>query len=257
MAYLCTAAASVAWPRSWWNWVVNAILTFLIVMQLRLWDDLATVETDRRIYPERVLCAAQSLRGFWLLLAMLLLINAMLVAIFKNTNALVVFLLLMAFLAGWYRILNCFSRYPMLGSVIVLAKYPSVVVMLSVQTWTGISKRMGLVAAVTFLCFFVYEILHDHQLHARKIAKVTLALALLALLLLGAWLVVELIPVSYIAAVFQAIFVASGACIVWLGDYAGRTSPAKKQTSNFGDFAVFLVTFVWLLNYGLATLPRD
>jgi hypothetical protein len=248
-AFLCSAVAAVAWPSSWADWAANGILAFLVVVQLRLWDDLASVEADRRHSPERVLCKAKSLRGFWIVLVLLSLINTTLLGIFKNVNSVTVYQTIMAFLAVWYSLLSRFTRDPIFCSLVVLIKYPGIVVLLSVQNSAGVMRKMAYAAALTFLCFCVYEILHDRRLRATQSARHWLLVLLAALFLVGAFLSGELIFVARSAALLQAVLIALGACVLWQSGHSARTS----ENSNLSNYAVFFVGFSWLLNYALAS----
>ena len=55
------------------------VMALLLVLELRLWDDLCDLELDRQIHPDRVLCQSASVRPFLGLFFILMAINFALV----------------------------------------------------------------------------------------------------------------------------------------------------------------------------------
>src|SRR4051812_43749345 len=58
------------------------VIALLLVLELRLWDDLCDRECDRHNHPERLLCRTESVRPFLVLLSLLMMLNFGLLALF-------------------------------------------------------------------------------------------------------------------------------------------------------------------------------
>ncbi len=237
----------MAWPSSLFEWGIHGVLAFLLVASLRLWDDLASVEEDRKVKPERVLCRAKSLRGVWIGLGLLCLIQGALIAILKSVPSVMIYLGLMAFLAAFYAFHHFFDRFPLLCSFIPLLKYPAIVAILSFSWSMGMTTKMVYSATLTILCFWAYEILHDRRLRSVQFASQTLYAVLLALLLIGTCLWWEMLFRSRTAAALQVVLVLLAAFLMWQS-----VSPTPtRENLNYRHYSVFFIGFTWLLNYAM------
>lgn len=147
-------------------------LAALLTVDLRLVDDLTDLVHDRVAHPERALCRARDLRPFVALLLVLLVASAALTwALTDPARAL-----------GWIALhagLLMLSRAR--GSarhLLVLAKYPAVVVLLAGVRPAVDPVSLAATAAATWLAFAAHEVLHDPALRAARWTSVALALEL-------------------------------------------------------------------------------
>ncbi len=280
--FLCTSVAAVQWPKRWSDWAINLIAAFFLVAQFRLWDDLASVEADQQKHPQRVLCKTDSLGPFWLVLGLLFVVNLGLVFVLKSTNAVFALVTLNLFFIVWYFMSNRLTSLAMSGTKVsdpncrepairvlrttgvrhlfsaqslpiisqaVLIKYPVIVVILSIQSQGNALGKLACIALLTFLCFGVYELLHDSSLHAVCYFKHMLLIELAATLVVGICILYELTFKSPTAAVLHAGLLLLGASVVLTRCLPVRTN---GDTSRW-NYTIFLVGFSWLVNYTIAT----
>ncbi len=173
---MAAQAGLSAWAPADAAW--SALLALGLVLQLRLWDDLESLPKDRREHPERVLCRARSLTPFLALLGGLTALGAL--GLMSQPRALLGYAALCAFLGVWYRWLAPQLPEGPLAAHGVLIKYPAIVALLH---WnSGGAGPPPLVLGLVFLCFGVYELLHDSRLRARPGTSTWLRVEMLGLL---------------------------------------------------------------------------
>ena len=226
-----------------------------LVVQFRLWDDLADVGSDRLIHPGRVLCQSKSLQIFWGILGLLLIVNALLSASFKSTHSLGVFLILNVSYLMWYSILRKLTSNRIVSHSIVLAKYPVFVYLLSgPHSAERAGLQLGYGMVVTFLCFCAYELQHDQRLRATHHATSLLAYEFFALVLVAISMLFELLSNASSLAFIQAGLTVVGSVVLaylWQRNRV-RDAPGLRH------FGVFFVAFAWLLNFAWAVAgPLD
>jgi len=244
--FLCTAALATGRPAAASSWMINVVLAAFFIMQFRLWDDLSDVESDRRVFPERVLCQAKSLVGFRIVLVLLFIVNVTLLAAYKSESSLIPFLILSFLFLVWYSVRGR-MRFPSVYSKnIVLLKYPVFVYLLTsnaVELETMVNSSCGM--SLTFLCFCIYELLHDSLVGPIKDVQQLLMMEMIAMILVGILMIYDLIGSSKILVVIHSGLVIIGivvlACL--FQRYRNQVAPGRWC------YAVFLVGFVWLLNY--------
>ena len=138
---------------------VDTIAAWLLVAELRLWDDLADRAADQVTHPERVLAAAVSIRPFVAMCLALVVIN---VGWTASRNALVPSL---AMLAGLHGVLGLWyarrTARTLAGDQLLLAKYPALVLVLAGDRLTDAPLVIGLSAAAIYLAASAYEAWHD------------------------------------------------------------------------------------------------
>lgn len=248
--FLCVASASGHWPGDPSTWGLNLVLALLLIVQFRLWDDLADVSHDRIHQPERVLCQTQSHQCFWGVVVGLLIINASLIAAFKSYQALAVFLALNLMFLVWYSQRQTLTFYHVISHAIVLTKYPAFVWLLSVSHSDGHERLMLFLGmTVTFLNFCAYELQHDARLRGLPQATNLLAASLSGLAFCA---VLMLMDLSRGAS--SLVWVHAGLTLVGSGILVSLFQRVRAQTvRGLWHFAVFLVAFGWLLNFALAS----
>ncbi len=166
--------------------LVDILLAYAVLWQLRLWDDLVDLPQDRIHHPQRLLVKVQSTTPF--VAATVLVFLANLAWLWTRTwppHAWLLYLGLVLILAAWYGGLRHRLRSPVLHYHVILLKYPALVYLLAPPT--NIPWR-GMLCAYLAAC--VYEVAHDRQLQlqnrARTVATVealTLSLCLFTLLM--------------------------------------------------------------------------
>jgi hypothetical protein len=138
---------------------VDTVAAWLLVAELRLWDDLADRAADRVTHPERVLAASVSIRPFVVMCSALAVINAAWTA--SRTGVLPS----LAILAGLHGALGLwYARRTMrtlAGDQLLLAKYPALVLVLAGERVTQAPLVIGLSAAAVYIAASAYEAWHD------------------------------------------------------------------------------------------------
>lgn len=121
-----------------------ASLTILLIVQLRLWDDLADLPHDRVYHAERVLVRAKSLRRFWSMLAAMMVVTA--VALFADNDPwrIIAYIVMLGGLALLYHGGIAAKAGRAARTVLVLLKYPAIALLAA----SGPPALPGLSAAV-------------------------------------------------------------------------------------------------------------
>lgn len=246
--FLCIASATSRWPTEVAEWCFNWVLALCMVVQFRLWDDLADVENDRVHHPSRVLCQTQSHQVFWGLVGTLCIVNTVLIATFKSYTALAAFFVLNVACVLWYSMPRKMSSDHVVVHAMVLVKYPVFVFLLGdspAKGYLSLSLCYGML--VTFLCFCAYELQHDERLRANRHAVTLLAFEFLALWFVAILTLIELRRNASIFAIGQAGLLVVGSIILafLFRQFQGRVAVGWWQ------FGVFFVGFAWLLNFAL------
>ena len=250
--FLCTAGLATGWPAAASTWMLNIMSAALLIMQFRLWDDLRDVDRDRRVFPERVLCQAKSFVGFRIVLGLLFAVNFILLAAFKSELPLITFLVLNLLTLAWYSVRDRMRCSSVFSHSIVLLKYPVFVYLLGSNT--GGRERMlssSYAMCLTFLCFCIYELLHDSRVGPIKHVHQWLILELVAMFLVGIFMSNDLIGRSQMLAAVQTGLVVMGIVVLarLFERFRNEVPPGRWC------YTVFLVGLVWLLNYALASYP--
>jgi hypothetical protein len=246
--FLCIASATSRWPTEVGKWCFHWTLALCMVVQFRLWDDLADVENDRGNHPSRVLCQTQSHQVFWGLVGTLCIVNTVLIATFKSYIALAAFFVLNVAYVLWYSMPRKMSSDHVVVHAMVLLKYPVFVFLLSGPRgeWhLSLSLCYGML--VTFLCFCAYELQHDERLRANRHAVTLLAFAFSSLCFVAILMLIELRRNASVLTIGQAGLLVVGSIILafLFRQFQGQAA------SGWWQFGVFFVGFAWLLNFAL------
>jgi hypothetical protein len=183
--FLAAAATTGARGIGALQLAATALLAYTLVFQFRLWDDLSDRESDRVVHPRRVLARDDRTAPFTALLAAAAAANVSLLAS-KPDGALRVggFVLLTVGVAGWYRWRKTQRVNAVVGYHVVLLKYPALALLISPPGPAERRHSQLVAAALVYLCFCVFEVLHDDRLRsARGVGPV---LAFESVLLAGA-----------------------------------------------------------------------
>jgi hypothetical protein len=235
--FLYTAGVAAGRRLDGPSFVLGPVLAYGLVFQFRLWDDLNCREEDRLKHPERVLPKAKSLVPFRALLAVAFALNCALILI-APYRKLFAFLLLNGAFFVWYRWGQSLSHSQTANFHILLAKYPIFIYLLSDQIKIIPLFLSGL---VVYLCFCVYEVLHDPKLWAG--ARTVLAIEMLALTVVHCLMVTELMDYAGILVTAQIILAGAGG----LGLMVSYGRHRLTILPNNWNYAVFVVGFAQLL----------
>jgi hypothetical protein len=162
--FLVTSGITGGRSISFFRMFFSFLHALTLLLQFRLWDDISDINRDKKEYPDRIMVQAKTLRPFMILAMVLFAANLFLLAGQPGPpQRFGVFLLLNAAYLLWYNLLRGILHDRILGYHMVLAKYPVIVFLLSGdggKTWT-----LLLAMAMVFICFALYEALHDRDLN--------------------------------------------------------------------------------------------
>ncbi len=249
--FLGMASLTAGWPTRPASLVVNLLLAYSLVLQFRLWDDLSDVERDRVEHPERTLCRTKRMKLFRWILFGLFVMNFGLIVWLKPVNVVVVFLSLNWVFWLWYRMPQQNRLNDWLSYHFVLLKYPIFVYLIRPDATGTATGSLLLAMVLVYLCFCVYEVLHDPSLRTFRGINIWLAVEMIALELVAILIVVDAsqFAQSWGVVPITLLFVGAGlfAFLFYLHRY--HTVPGRWC------YSVFLIGFVSLWNGPLLTYP--
>ena len=159
-AGLASASSSHLFP-----WVLAVALALTLILQFRLWDDIADRDHDQRIHPERVLCHTQNLKPFLTATGILFVFNGLVLFWLHDSSFKPIgYLVLCVYLLAWYRLRPITTPVSLLNSHLVMLKYP--VIAWLVGTSAADSDMVLLLPCLfsVYLIFLIFEILDDTSL---------------------------------------------------------------------------------------------
>jgi hypothetical protein len=240
--FLFTASLSAGWYLTTLEAFCHLLLSLSFVFQFRLMDDLADVDRDQREHPERSLSRATALAPYVAMLVVLITLNCVSVVLLKSLPRLAAFLCLTLAMGGWYAVpgRRCCGGVP--NYHVVLLKYPIFVYLLSPMVWDSgaVSLFCGMVAV--YLCFCIYETLHDTT---QPTSQVMVGLQLAALALIAGLMVWDLHKLSAPASVLQGLLTIAGTLVLLLLFHWQRL----RRRPGKWCYAIFVVGFSWLFSY--------
>jgi hypothetical protein len=158
-AFVIAAAASASAGFNLQSLAQNTIVALLLLLQFRLWDDLADRPADAVAHPTRVMVNAQSTRPFQALCLAVALVNiGIAIQSHESTLAVSTLLALNAALGLWYALR---SRRSIAGDQLLLAKYPAFVVVVAGDHALAAPLTMAIGAAAIYAGASIYEAWHD------------------------------------------------------------------------------------------------
>ena len=224
----------------------STVLALLLLLQFRLLDDLCDITRDREEHPERVLVRATSLVPFYLLLCTVFLANGIIVTLQPGPEyRLGAFLLLNATALLWY----CRLRFVFTGRIfayhIVVGKYPAFAYLLGGTGEEG--WRLLLALTLVYLCFALYELLHDRSLHTVTGAVTTLNVEFSALFAVSVLMTVALFGNRPAVVAIQGLL--SAVILAALLQLFRRRQ--FQRSSLHSGYALFILCFIVILNFSL------
>lgn len=250
--FLCAAALARGRALAPLDLTATFVLASSLLFQFRLWDDLSDRERDQLEHPERLLAQTTSVTFFRTLIFIVFLFNFVLTAASAGSRWRPELFMLgnIAFLL-WYRWLRKICRNDIIASHVVLFKYPLFVYLLSGESFPTSGGRLPLAMLLVYLCFCVYELLHDARLHRAQGARKTLAVEMTVLCAVSAIMAVTLGDRSGLAALLQAIITVAGGLFLAALFLRHRAGVQTK----FENYAVFVLGFFQALTFSLGGAP--
>jgi hypothetical protein len=252
--FLCTAALAGGRPMEPINLMLAFVLALSLLYQFRLWDDLSDREHDRLDYPERVLVRTTSVTFFRTLVFVAFLYNFALIGVSAGSSwqlKAIMFALLNGSFFVWYRWRAELCRSEIGASHVVLGKYPIFIYLLSGESAATSSVRLVLAMLLVYLCFCVYELLHDAKLNRVPGALKLLAGEMTALCAVSAVMAITLIEHGGAIAIVQAAMTVAG------GLFLARLFLRRRAGvhTDIESYAVFVVGFFQALTFSLGGGP--
>ena len=185
--FLGAAGLGATAPAQVSSSIMAVILAMTLILQFRIWDDIADRDQDRVNHPGRVISIAKNINPVITFSGILFSING-LVLVWLHSSALkpMVYLALCIFILAWYRFRPVRFATSLLNSYLVLLKYP-VIVWLIVATTTAPDRILYCLLSV-YLIFLIFEVLDDRELQHFPGAR--LSLISNTLLLVCVWILV-------------------------------------------------------------------
>jgi 4-hydroxybenzoate polyprenyltransferase len=227
-------------------------LAYVLVLGFRLWDDLIDREHDRVRHPDRVLLQAGSVRVFRGLLIVTFAVAAAMVASREGAaSQLAAMAILCGALFVWYRVRGRFRAGGIVNYHLVLLKYPVIVyVLCSPSREAGLSHLL-MAMVLVYLCFCIYEVLHDADLRAAQGARAALALEMCALGATSALMAVTLFGQWRFAGLLQGTLALVGVLFLARLFHLHRARPVSSRWS----YAVFVIGLLQVLTFHLSGGP--
>lgn len=138
--------------RSFVSGCSGSMLAAVLIVQLRLWDDLVDRTRDALLVPRRLLVVTDHLKGFTRLCATLAVAIALLLLAGDELSKLAVYAALLAAMAALYSIR---LQLPLLRAHLVLLKYPVLVWLCARDPEPG---RWGCLGAAVYLALSLFDI---------------------------------------------------------------------------------------------------
>lgn len=219
------------------------LLALTLLLQFRLMDDLADLRHDRLHHPERVMAKSVSHTPFYLLLCCSFTVNLLLVTTRPGPErSLWFFLLLSAIAVLWYRYLRHVLTDRILGYHLLLVKYPLFAYLLSGNGKKGWPLLLSL--GFVYLCFTLFEALHDRSLQTLPGIKKAVSVEIAALFLLSVLMTMEIGGGSPVAVVLQGLLSA-----VIFGAFI-KVRQVNLATLHTGH-AVFILGMATVVNFSI------
>jgi hypothetical protein len=219
------------------------LLALMLLLQFRLMDDLGDLRHDRLHHPERVVVKAVSLTPFYLLLCCSFTVNLLLVTTRPGPeHSLWLVLLLSAVAVLWYRYLRHVLTGRILGYHLLLAKYPLFAYLLSGNG--NKTRPLMLSLGFVYLCFTLYEALHDRSLQTLPGITNIVLVEIAALFVLSVLMTIEIGGGNPVAVVLQGLLSA-----VIFGAFM-KIRQVNLATVHTG-YAVFILGMATVVNFSI------
>ena len=189
--FLAAAGLASSAPAHPWRWVLATAQALPLVLQFRLWDDIADRGHDRVVHPGRIVCHVRDMKPFLVLAAALFVFNGLLLAWPQDHGIRpAAYLALCACLLAWYRFRPPALRAGLLNTHLVLLKYPVIAWLISTPVADhDLTLFLSCLFSV-YLIFVVFDIFDDDGL--RHLPGAVSGLAASLGLLVCVWVLIAL-----------------------------------------------------------------
>jgi hypothetical protein len=244
--FLCAACLPAGPPATPREGALQLLFALTLLLQFRLWDDLEDAAGRRP--PPGLVRVSRPPPGPWhIVFAFAVAWNTAYLAFQQTWPLLGLFLALSLASFLWYKGSRRLSPGPIAGSQVTLLRYPVLVYLIAAPT-SALPEGLLPVLALVYLCFSVFELLHDGRLRAAEGSTAVLALAMLLMLGTSVVMAVELHQGGGLTPAIQVALTGLGAAVLlslFWRRAAGRP-PAVEP------YLVFLIGFAWLVNFSPA-----
>lgn len=247
--FLTVAGQAGGRPRGLLGLSFLVALAYVLVLGLRLWDDLIDREEDRRRCPDRILSQAGSVRVFRGFLIVAFAVASAMVASGEGSAArLSAVAILCGALFVWYRVRGSGRTGRIINCHLVLLKYPVIVYVLGSPSRESHLAHLLTAMALVYLCFCIYEVLHDADLRAAPGARAALTLEMWALGSTFALMAATLFGQWRLAGLLQGALALVSVLVLTRLFRLHRTHPV----SNKWSYTVFVASFLQVLTFHLS-----
>lgn len=246
LAFFVAAAGLAASPhQQLYHWTVAVVMALSLILQFRLWDDVADRQRDKQVHPDRVLSRTPDIRPFLVAATVLFVFNGALLAWYHGpVFRIAAYILLCACLAGWY-FLRSTSMVPgLLNSALVLAKYPVIAFLVGAGADHELPLLLSCLSSV-YLLFVIYEIRDDRDLAQLPGAAGSRLAALIVLLSIWVFIPVRTGPHESLLTWFVWAFVILGTATLGLSGHSAPTD-SKRGRGGRGLFLLGLIAYLAL-----------
>ena len=248
LAIFLAAAGLASHPTaSLVDWAFGFLLSYGLIAQFRLLDDLEDRDLDCFYNPNRILCRAQTLTPFYAIFVLLVIISTSLLSYWPTTReSLVTFLVLLGAYLFWYRFRS--SRLPgtFRNAIVVLAKYPIMVGLIALGVKSKLVSLDIAISAAVYATFLLYEELHDSR-YRRKLMIQWMA-TLYGVVITGLILFVSTTQDAWLSRhqiLGGLVLLITGLMVVWL--LARNLTHRQLTLASYLPFAIsFLAVFTAL-----------
>lgn len=252
LSLFLTNAAFIQFPNlDVMVWCISIVFSFILVFQFRLWDDLSDLSLDRIDHPDRTLSKSNNIFSFYVLVFVLSMSNLCMLFWYNfDLSKLLGYLGLCLILMAWYKWRPTSTKSNLLNSIVVLAKYPSIVWIVSYNV--EISNNSILIPSLlsVYFIFLIYEITHDDKFYKNKNYKNIMLL--MSISLVSLWIFMALWDYSHTSVLNWFIWI----CVL-LGTLLNAIFHIRNTNqphTNKKPYGIFLIGFVaylgiaWKLN---------
>jgi len=244
-AFLAAAAFAATNSAIAWQWLWAVWLALLLVLQFRLWDDIADLEFDRIHNPDRVLCRTVNLHRFYYVGGALALINGVLIGVSHEGLARIGgFVTLCLAVLAWYRWRPRDSGYLLLNAHVILLKYPAIVWLITPESVSDKWLNFFCCLVSVYLVFSIYEILHDERL--RMLRGIAWLLVTQMILVTSTWVLVALEMRESATLGFMIVWAGVVSASVLLGAFHLFRMRQRPTPSVYGYFVIGLIAYLGL-----------
>jgi hypothetical protein len=144
------------------QWPIMLLLSYSMILQWRLWDDLKDRAQDQEKHPGRLLCQASDMKPFYTVLIIQTLLNGLAVLLYQQTaHHLAVYTGAILLFFWWYRLRPETAAHGLINSHLILLKYPLISWLIAEQV------QYPVILISVYLSCIALEFSHDRLLRRK------------------------------------------------------------------------------------------